>query len=107
MKKIKDLKVFDVADHLLDEESVDIYMQDALESEDPAYIAHALGTVARARGMTKIAKRAGLSRESLYKTLSAEGNPELGTFLSVLRALGLKLSISSAATVPDQNLSHV
>jgi probable addiction module antidote protein len=60
---------------------------------DPAFIAKALGTVARARGVSRIAKKAGLSGESLYKALSEEGNPEFGTILRVMQALGVKFSI--------------
>ena len=87
---------FDSAAYLESEESVHAYMEDALESNDPAVIAHALGVVARARGMAQIAQQAGLSRESLYKALSAEGNPEFGTVLRVMHALGLKLSVSAS-----------
>jgi probable addiction module antidote protein len=68
-------------------------MAEVLETDDPAFIAKALGTIARARGMSRIAKKAGLSRESLYKALSAEGNPEFGTIIRVMQALGLKFSI--------------
>ena len=60
-----------------------------------AFIAKALGTIARARGMSQIAKKAGLSRESLYKALSTEGNPEFATVAKVLRALGLRLTIAA------------
>ena len=68
-----------------------------METNDPAFIAYALGQVARARGMTEIAKEAGLSRESLYKALSVDGNPEFGTILKVMHALGLKLSVGPSA----------
>jgi probable addiction module antidote protein len=63
--------------------------------DDPAFIAKALGTIARARGMTQVARDAGLSRESLYRALSGEGNPEFGTILKVVKALGLKLHAST------------
>ena len=62
--------------------------------DDPAFIAKALGTIARARGMSQVARDAGLSRESLYRALSGEGNPEFGTLLKVAKALGLKLHLS-------------
>jgi probable addiction module antidote protein len=65
------------------------------ETDDPAFIAKALGTIARARGMAQIARKAGLSRESLYKALSTEGNPEFGTVIRVMQALGLKFSITA------------
>lgn len=89
---------FDSAEYLENEESVYAYMEDALESNDPAVVAHALGVVARARGMAQIAQQTGLSRESLYKALSAEGNPEFGTVLRVMQALGLRFSVTAAGT---------
>jgi probable addiction module antidote protein len=95
-KKIKTYP-FDAAEYLDSEEAIGAYMEEALEIDDPTYIAHALGTVARARGMSKVAKKAGLSRESLYKALSAEGNPEFGTIIRVMQALGLKFSIAATA----------
>jgi probable addiction module antidote protein len=67
------------------------YLQAAFEDGDPALIAAAIGDVARTRGMTQAARDAGLGRESLYKALSSEGNPELATVLRVLQALGLRL----------------
>ncbi len=90
--------VFDSAAYLDSDEAISAYVEEALATEDPAFIARALGTVARARGMAQIAKKAGLSRESLYKALSAEGNPEFGTVIRVMHALGLKFSVSSAPT---------
>ena len=91
-----DTKPFDPADYLDDEAALAAYMTEALETDDPAFIADALGVIARARGMTKVARDAGLSRESLYRALGPDGNPELGTVLRVLRALGLRLSITPA-----------
>lgn len=67
------------------------YLEAALELDDPAPFAAALGDVARAKGMTAIAREAGLGRESLYKALSAEGNPEFATVMKVLRSLGVRL----------------
>src|ERR1700674_2659094 len=86
---------FDSTEYLDSDEAISAYMEEALETDDPACIAQALGTVARARGMSQIAKQTGLSRESLYKALSAEGNPELGTFIRVIAALGLRLSVTA------------
>ena len=86
----------DSAEFLDSKEAIHAYMEEALETDDPAFIAKALGTIARARGMAKIAKKAGLSRESLYKALSTEGNPEFGTVIRVMQALGLKFSIAAA-----------
>jgi probable addiction module antidote protein len=85
-------KPFDPAEYLDDSESIAAYLSEALESEDPAFIADALGVVARARGMSEVAREAGVSRESLYRALSADGNPEFATILRVVRALGLQLS---------------
>jgi probable addiction module antidote protein len=86
---------FDSAEYLDSDEAISAYLEEALETGDPAFITQALGTVARARGMSQIAKEAGLSRESLYKALSAEGNPEFGTVIRVMRALGLRLSVAA------------
>jgi probable addiction module antidote protein len=86
---------YDSAEYLDSTEAINAYMEEALETEDPAFIAKALGTIARARGMSQIAKKAGLSRESLYKALSTEGNPEFGTIIRVMHALGLRFSITA------------
>ena len=89
-------KPFDPAEYLDDKESIAAYLSDALESEDSAFIADALGVVARARGMSEVAREAGISRESLYRALSTDGNPEFATVLRVVRALGLQLSVTPA-----------
>ena len=78
-------------------EAIHAYLEEALETNDPTFIAKSLGTIARARGMSQIAKKAGLSRESLYKALGADGNPEFGTVIRVMHALGLKFSITATA----------
>lgn len=83
---------FDPASYLEDEVSIAAYLADALESGDEAFIADALGVVSRAKGMTSVAKKAGLSREHLYRALSKSGNPELSTLLKVFGALGLRLT---------------
>ncbi len=85
-------RIWDPSEHLDNEEAVFAYINAALEDGDPALIAAAIGDVAKARGMAKVARDAGLSRESLYKALRAEGNPEFGTILKVLRALNIHLS---------------
>ena len=87
--------VFDAAEYLDSDEAIQAYLAAALETSDSAFIAEALGTVARAKGMTQIAQAAGLSRESLYKSLSPDGNPEFATVLRVIGALGLRLSVAS------------
>jgi probable addiction module antidote protein len=83
---------YDTADYLKSEADMAAYLEACLEEapDDPAFIAAALGTIARARGMVQLAKETGLTREGLYKALSKDGNPRLGTVLKVLRALGLK-----------------
>jgi probable addiction module antidote protein len=82
---------WDPVEHLETQEDMVAYLEAAFEEGDPALIAAALGDIARARGMTDIARRAGLGRESLYKALSPNGNPELATVIKVMEALGLKL----------------
>ena len=85
------VKPWDAADHLRTNADVIAYLDAALEDGDPCLVTAALGDVARARGMTDIANATGLGRESLYKALSPNGNPEIATVLKVLRALGLRL----------------
>ena len=82
---------WDPAEHLESEEDMAAYLEAVLEDGDAALVAAALGDIARAKGMTQIARETGLGRESLYKALSPEGNPELATVLKVVRALGLRL----------------
>jgi probable addiction module antidote protein len=82
---------YDTADYLNTSEDMALYLEACLEENDPALIAHALGVIARARGMTQLAKDTGISREGLYKALSADGNPEFATIMKVTRALGIKL----------------
>jgi len=84
-------RLWDVAEHLETEEDMALYLEAALEEGDPALVAAALGDIARAKGMAQIARKSGLGRESLYKALSPEGNPEFATVLRVVRALGLRL----------------
>jgi probable addiction module antidote protein len=88
---------FDPANYLTTDKAMAGYMSEALDTNDPAFIADALGVVARARGMSQVARDTGLSRENLYRALSSEGNPELSTLLRVLGALGLRLSVKSAS----------
>ena len=87
---------WDVAEHLDSEEAIQAYLDACLEENDPKLLAAALGDIAKARGMTQVARDAGMGRESLYKALSPEGNPELGTILNVLKALGLRLHVGAA-----------
>jgi probable addiction module antidote protein len=90
-------KSFDPAEYLDDSESIAAYLSEALETGDAAFIADALGIIARARGMSDVAREAGVSRESLYRALSADGNPEFATVLRVVRALGLRLSATPSS----------
>ena len=83
---------FDAARYTTSPESQQSLLDDAFASGNAAYIAHALGIIARARGMTDIARETGLARESLYKALSEDGDPRLTTLLGVARALGVKLT---------------
>ena len=98
MKKIK-TRPWDSADHLKTEDDIAEYFDACLVEggEDPAFIAPALGVIARARGMSQVARDAGISREGLYKALSTEGNPSFGTILKVIKALGLQLHGAKAA----------
>jgi len=86
---------WDAADYLKTKRDVAAYLEAALEEGDPNLFAAALGDVARAKGMTHIARDTGLGRESLYKTLSPDGNPEFATVLKVLHSLGVKLHASA------------
>jgi probable addiction module antidote protein len=88
---------YDPAEDLASEQAVAMFMAEAFETDDAAYIAHALGVVARAKGMTQIAEQTGLSREQLYRSFSEEGNPTLKTTLAVMKALGIQLTAKVAA----------
>lgn len=83
---------YDPAAALADPESIALFMSDAFETGDAGYIAKAVGVVARAKGMTELAKETGLSREQLYNSFSEKGNPTLKTMLTVMHALGLDLT---------------
>lgn len=87
---------WDAAEHLETEEDMAAYLEAALEDGDSSLVAAALGDIARAKGMTEIARETGLGRESLYKALSADGNPEFSTILKVIHALGLRLHATTA-----------
>jgi probable addiction module antidote protein len=95
MSKLE-IERYDAADYLNDEENVLAYLNAALDDGHPDVVAQAIGNVARARGMSKIAKQCGLGRESLYKSLSDKGNPEFRTVVSVLRAMGIRLRAEAA-----------
>jgi probable addiction module antidote protein len=84
-------RIYDAAEYLETPEDMAAYLEAALEDGEPAVVVKALGAIARARGMSQIARDTGLGRESLYKALSSEGNPGFATVLKVVRALGIKL----------------
>lgn len=90
-------KVLDPAKYLETEEDIIVYLDAAMEDNDPAHIARALGDVARSEGMTEISKRTGLGRQALYKALSEQGNPTLETVTAIISSLGLRLSVQKAA----------
>jgi probable addiction module antidote protein len=92
MRKLK-TTAWDPVDHLETDEDMALYLQAALEEDDPILVAAVLGDIARAKGMTKVAREAGLGRESLYKALSPTGNPEFATVLKVIDALGFRLTV--------------
>ncbi len=92
---------FDVAEHLDGPEIIAAYLAEVFADGTAGEIAHALGTVARAKGMTEIARQAGMSREGLYKALSADGHPEFATILKVMKALDLSLSVAAVQPAPE------
>jgi probable addiction module antidote protein len=92
MSNTKKLTAYDPAEDLDSEEAVAIFVAEAFKTGDAAYIAHALGVVARAKGMSEVASRTGLSREQLYRSFSSRGNPTLRTTLAVVNALGIRIS---------------
>ena len=86
---------WDAAEHLVTEQDMAAYLEAALEDGEPSLVAAALGDIARAKGMTQLARDTGLGRESLYKALSPTGNPEFATVMKIVSALGLRLHASS------------
>jgi len=95
------LSRFDAAEYLDSNEARAEYLRAAMETEDMAFIMDAIGTIARAMGMSQVAKEAGVGRASLYKTLRADSNPEFETVMRVLHALGLRLSAEPAKELED------
>lgn len=93
---VTELKTYDVAERLTDETEIALYLEAAFEDGDPALIKAALGDVARARGMTDIAKQANMSRAGLYRALSDSGNPTLENLSGILGAFGMRLSVKPA-----------
>jgi probable addiction module antidote protein len=97
MKKVKvKTTKWDAVDYLKTDEDMANYLEAAIEDGDSAVISAALGDIARAKGMSQVARKAGLGRESLYKALSPDGNPEFATILKVVKALGLRLHAATS-----------
>ena len=96
---VEKLTTYDPAEDLGSAEAISVFMAEAFQTGDTGYIAHALGVVARAKGMAQIAGQTGLSREQLYRSFSENGNPTLKTTLAVMQALGIELTtrVPSAA----------
>jgi len=90
------LTSYDPAEDLGSEKEIAVFLSEALGTGDVAYIAHALGVVARAKGMAEIASQTGLSREQLYRSFSAAGNPTLKTTMAVMKALGVSLAAKTS-----------
>lgn len=93
---------WDSAEHLKTDEDIQLYLEACIEEagDDPAFIIHALGVVARARNMSQLARDTGLTREGLYKALSPEGNPTFSTVAKVAKALGLQITVQTAHKTP-------
>ena len=87
-------KLFDIAEHLNTSEDIRLFLQEIAETGDESDFIHAINTAARAMGMTEVAKKAGVSRASLYKSLSADGNPQFSTISKVTKALGCRLAVA-------------
>lgn len=90
------LRKWDVVDHLKTEEDMALYLEACFEEGDPALVAAALGDIARARGISQLARDTGLTREGLYKALSADGNPSFATIMTVTKALGISLHVKAS-----------
>jgi probable addiction module antidote protein len=95
----KKLIPYDPAEDLGSNEAITTFMAEAFRTNDLSYISHALGVVARAKGMTQIANETGLSREQLYRSFSQKGNPTLKTTLAVMKALGVQLTVTTPSAV--------
>jgi probable addiction module antidote protein len=95
------LTKYDPAEDLASDEAIAVFMAEAFQTNDVAYISHALGVVARAKGMAQIASRTGLSREQLYRSFSEKGNPTLKTTLAVMKALRIQLTTKASEAEAD------
>jgi len=104
-RKTETFSRYDTADYLKTEDDIAAYLEAVMEEagDDAAFVTQALGTIARARGMVQLAKDTGLTREGLYKALSAGGNPSFGTVLKVMKALGLRFEPRRIAEAPARS----
>lgn len=96
---VADLPEFDMAEHLDSDQAIAEYLTIVLEENDPAEFAHALGTIARARGMTEVARASGLTREALYKALRPTSHPRFDTIMKVVHAMGLQINVQPTSNV--------
>lgn len=96
---------WDASEYLTNEESIAAYIEAAFEEGDPHVITHALGNIARAHGMSSVAKEAGVTREALYKALSEKGDPKLSTLLGVMKALGIQLLAKPTVHLDETKLA--
>lgn len=103
---VKKLTVYDPAEDLTSAEAIAVFLTEAFRTEDAGYIAHALGVVARAKGMAEVASRTGLSRVQLYRSFSSAGNPRLKTILAVISALGMELSARPPARKTQRQIKR-
>jgi probable addiction module antidote protein len=94
---------FDVSEYLKDEDSIAAYLSAVLEEDDPKLLLAAIGDIAKARGMSKIASASGLGRESLYKALNSNAKPRFDTILKVVNALGINMAFSAKSSLQDNN----
>lgn len=96
---------WDSAEFLKTDEDIQLYLEACIEEagDDPAFIVHALGVIARARNMSQLARETGLTREGLYKALSPDGNPTFSTVAKVAKALGLQLTVQTPHKKPADN----
>jgi probable addiction module antidote protein len=101
-----DTRPYDSARYLDGEETIEEYLAAAFKEGDPKGIAHALGVIARARGMTQLSRDTGIAREALYRALSGEGNPEFATIMKVMAALGLRMTPAVKRSEPDKRTNR-
>ena len=99
--KGSELMEFDASKYLKDENDYRLYLAQAFESGDPVEIQSALGDVAKARGMTALARESGIAREALYRALSRKGNAEFATIMKVIAAMGLHLTLATPEAMPE------